>query len=105
MQNYANPCLKNRQISLLFAGFFVAKIQHKIAQKTVDDRPKKRYNNTQTAKRVKMQYTLITKTGKVMQFYIKAVADMYQQGLGGVVITQQLLETQENGCSLSQSAV
>jgi hypothetical protein len=36
-----------------------------------------------------MQYTLITKTGKVMQFYVKAVADMYQQGLGGVVFSQQ----------------
>ena len=42
-----------------------------------------------------MQYTLITKTGKVMQFYIKAVADMYQQGLGGVVFSPQVLETQE----------
>lgn len=52
-----------------------------------------------------MQYTLITKTGKVMQFYIKAVAEMYQQGLGGVVITQQVLKTQENACSLSQVAV
>ena len=39
-----------------------------------------------------MQYTLITKSGTVMQFYIRAVADMYQQGLGGVVITQQILE-------------
>ena len=46
-------------------------------------------------KGVKMQYTLITKTGKVMQFYIKAVADTYQQGLGGVVFGPQVLETQE----------
>ena len=38
-----------------------------------------------------MQYTLITKSGTVMQFYIRAVADMYQQGLGGVVFTQQVL--------------
>jgi hypothetical protein len=43
-----------------------------------------------------MQYTLITKSGKIMQFYIKAVADMYQQGLGGVVLTQQVLKTAEN---------
>ena len=42
-----------------------------------------------------MQYTLITKTGNVMQFYIKAVADMYQQGLGGVVFGPQVLETHE----------
>lgn len=47
-----------------------------------------------------MQYTLITKTGKVMQFYIRATADIYQQGLGGVVFTQQLLETQEKGQKL-----
>jgi len=39
-----------------------------------------------------MQYTLITKMGTVMQFYIKEVAECYQQGLGGVVITQQILE-------------
>ena len=38
-----------------------------------------------------MQYTLITKQGKVMQFYLKAVADMYQTINGGVVITQQIL--------------
>ena len=38
-----------------------------------------------------MQYTLITKTGTVMQFYVKAVADLYQQLNGGVVITQQIL--------------
>ena len=42
-----------------------------------------------------MQYTLITKTGKVMQFYVKAVAELYQQINGGVVITQQVLETVE----------
>jgi hypothetical protein len=38
-----------------------------------------------------MQYTLITKTGKVMQFYVKSVAEMYQALNGGVVITQQIL--------------
>jgi hypothetical protein len=38
-----------------------------------------------------MQYTLITKTGKIMQFYVKAVADMYQALNGGVVISQQIL--------------
>ena len=40
-----------------------------------------------------MQYTLITSTGQVMQFYIQAVADLYQTINGGVVITQQILET------------
>lgn len=43
-----------------------------------------------------MQYTLITKSGKIMQFYIKAVAETYQAGLGGVVFTQQVLETAQN---------
>ena len=39
-----------------------------------------------------MQYTLITKTGKIMQFYVKNVAEMYQALNGGVVISQQILE-------------
>lgn len=38
-----------------------------------------------------MGYTLITKQGKIMQFHIKAVADLYQSLNGGVVITQQIL--------------
>lgn len=38
-----------------------------------------------------MQYTLITAQGKVMQFYIKSVAEMYQTINGGVVFTQQIL--------------
>ena len=41
-----------------------------------------------------MQYTLITKTGKVMQFYVKSLADTYQLNLGGVVLTQQVLSTE-----------
>ncbi len=48
-----------------------------------------------------MPYTLITKQGKIMQFYVKSVADLYQSINGGVVITQQILvdntaETQYN---------
>ena len=38
-----------------------------------------------------MPYTLITSQGKIMQFHVKAVADMYQTINGGVVITQQIL--------------
>jgi len=38
-----------------------------------------------------MQYTLITQQGKVMQFYVKSVADLYCSLNGGVVITQQIL--------------
>ena len=38
-----------------------------------------------------MPYTLITKQGKIMQFYVKSVADLYQSLNGGVVFTQQIL--------------
>lgn len=38
-----------------------------------------------------MQYTLITKLGKVYTFYILALAEQFQQAYGGVVITQQIL--------------
>ena len=40
-----------------------------------------------------MNYTLITSQGRVMQFYIKSVAELYQAKEGGVVFTQQILET------------
>jgi hypothetical protein len=39
-----------------------------------------------------MPYTLITATGKIMQFYVKDVAEMYRVGLGGVVFSQQILD-------------
>jgi hypothetical protein len=38
-----------------------------------------------------MQYTLITAQGKIMQFYVLAVAEMYQAINGGVVFSQQVL--------------
>jgi hypothetical protein len=38
-----------------------------------------------------MKYTLITQQGKIMQFYVKSVADLYQTLNGGVVFTQQIL--------------
>ena len=38
-----------------------------------------------------MQYTLITKTGKVMQFYVKGVAELYQSLNGGVLFTADIL--------------
>lgn len=41
-----------------------------------------------------MPYTLITRTGKIMQFYIQSTAELYQSLNGGVVFTQQVLETQ-----------
>jgi hypothetical protein len=42
-----------------------------------------------------MNYTLITKTGKVYTFYVQAVAELYQQIQGGVVITSQILQQEE----------
>ncbi len=38
-----------------------------------------------------MQYTLITKTGKIYNFYVQALAETYQKAYGGVVFTQQIL--------------
>ena len=38
-----------------------------------------------------MSYTLITKTGRVMQFYIKSVAELYQTINGGQLITNAIL--------------
>lgn len=40
-----------------------------------------------------MQYTLITGKGKVYTFFIRAVAEQFQQAYGGVVFTQQVLQT------------
>jgi len=39
-----------------------------------------------------MKYTLIARNGKVFTFFLKAVAETFQQAYGGVVITQQILE-------------
>jgi hypothetical protein len=41
-----------------------------------------------------MQYTLITKNGRIMQFFVKSVAELYQTLYGGVVITQQIFEAE-----------
>jgi hypothetical protein len=38
-----------------------------------------------------MKYTVITKTGKIKQFYIQSVAEMYASLNKGVVFTQQIL--------------
>jgi hypothetical protein len=41
-----------------------------------------------------MKYTLITKNGKVMQFYVKQVAELYQQIHGGALLTDKILDSQ-----------
>lgn len=38
-----------------------------------------------------MPYTLITATGKIMQFYVKDLAEMYAILHGGQVITSEIL--------------
>lgn len=38
-----------------------------------------------------MQYTLITKKGKIFTFFVKEVAENYQQIYGGTVITPEIL--------------
>lgn len=38
-----------------------------------------------------MNFTLITKNGKVMQFYIEATAKTYQTIYGGVLVTNDIL--------------
>lgn len=43
-----------------------------------------------------MQYTLITKNGKIMQFFIQSIAELYQTIYGGVVISQQILVDQNS---------
>jgi hypothetical protein len=42
-----------------------------------------------------MKYTLITSNGKVLTFFIKTVAEQFQQAYGGVVFTSQVLEQLE----------
>ena len=38
-----------------------------------------------------MQYTVITATGKVLTFFIRAVAETYVQAYGGQLITADIL--------------
>lgn len=38
-----------------------------------------------------MKYTLITKAGRVYTFYVRAVAETYQQAYGGQLITADIL--------------
>ena len=58
----------------------------------VDDNYQICYNNGIVSKKeLGMKYTLITKNGRVMTFFLEAAAQQFQQAYGGVVFTQQLL--------------
>lgn len=37
-----------------------------------------------------MKFTLITRNGKVFTFFVKAVAETFQQAYGGTLITDQI---------------
>ena len=52
-----------------------------------------------------MNYTLITSTGKVMQFYILAMAECYQQTLGGVIVSPQILETTSDCACICEAKI
>jgi hypothetical protein len=47
-----------------------------------------------------MQYTLITKSGQVMQFFVLATANLYQTIYGGVVVTPEILVEQSDQVSV-----
>jgi hypothetical protein len=57
----------------------------------LDSLAKWQYNKHIDKQGADMPYTLITKQGKIMQFYVRSVADLYCSLNGGVVITQQIL--------------
>jgi hypothetical protein len=42
-----------------------------------------------------MEYTLIMPNGKIMQFYIKSTAELYQLKNGGVLVTNKILEVKD----------
>ena len=50
-----------------------------------------------------MKYSLITKTGRIMQFYVLEVAQLYQSLEGGVVFTESVLDTVKQGQAYQQS--
>ena len=42
-----------------------------------------------------MNYTLITRTGQVYTFYLRAVAETYQQAYGGTLFDKSVVQTAE----------
>jgi hypothetical protein len=42
-----------------------------------------------------MKFTLITAKGKVLTFFVKAVAETYQQAYGGSLFTNEILAQKE----------
>ena len=46
-------------------------------------------------KELEMNFTLIASNGKVLTFFVKAVAETYQQAYGGVIVTNTILTQKE----------
>ena len=46
-----------------------------------------------------MKYTLIASNGKVYTFFIKAVAETFQQAYGGTIITAEILNKENQNVS------
>jgi len=44
-------------------------------------------------------FNLITSTGKVLSFRVRACADLYQRAYGGVVFSQQVLDQELDNAS------
>jgi hypothetical protein len=42
-----------------------------------------------------MNYTLIMPNGKIMQFYLKAIAELYKRNNGGVIVTNEIFEVKD----------
>lgn len=42
-----------------------------------------------------MKFTLITKNGKVIAFNVKAAAEQFQLAYGGIIIANNILETEK----------
>jgi hypothetical protein len=48
-----------------------------------------------------MNFTLITGNGKVFTFYVKAVAETFQQAYGGTLFTGSILTKENQNATLS----
>lgn len=48
-----------------------------------------------------MKFTLVTSNGKVFTFFIKAVAETFQQAYGGTIITNEILTKEIQNETLS----
>lgn len=78
--------LTSTSVSKNFAGTKTGK---------VDIKSNFMYNTCIDDKELDMQYTLITKSGKIMQFYIKALAESYQAAYGGIIVTADIFYTEK----------